>query len=136
MPMTPPPNAHTLNACLARVIGKKVFISTIGGHWTGLCVDGWDGDPEAWDPVHDANQLEEVEAWVINKKRRGSVLHLFSHYDARTKKWECEIYFRIKGSLIQKENGNISSAFRGYDPDKKRAFALAVWEMEQAQKEE
>lgn len=108
----PPLDAHTLNACLARVIGLR---------W-GYCIQSNEHGYfningefiEQWNPFHDANQMEEVEAWLRENKWTYRVVWYGHTHEARIgADWD-------------------DTRFVKYDKDKKRAFALAVQEMEQS----
>lgn len=111
------PNDHTLNACLARVIGLKII--------TGYCEgsEAWvfhrNGEPDVWSPLTNPAQMEEVEAWLIEKYKR---LAFTMHWGGSN--WHVTIRpYREKEC-------------EGLDPDKKRAFAMAIWAMEQPQTKE
>lgn len=107
----PPLNDHTLNACLARVIGVEIFkIKNRFG------ITQWDTrENGVWDPLHDANQMEEVEAWL------------------RTHGWDFECVWKNRHQLyfvrLKREELLKHSA---HDRSKKRAFALAIGQMEQS----
>lgn len=110
--MSEPPDDHTLNACLARVIGivTKERI-TESGENKFLVYYGEEG-VDIWDPLESTLQMELVEAWIIEKHKR---LAITMHWGGSN--WHVTI--RV---YREKEH-------EGLDPDKKRAFALAIWEM-------
>lgn len=124
--MTPPSDNHTLNACLARVIGRKISEVKIGTHpnhvytWMVFEANQW----IKWNPLHDANQMEEVEAWLVE-----------NGYEFGSAWSKSDGYYTAHVLLDPNPSGDPRILYRtAIDPDKKRAFALAVWEMEQSQK--
>ena len=126
--MTPPqPDDHTLNACLARVIGVEVepiiearlFERFYEPGDTACSSVKWDrqevisgywikGTKAKWNPLHDANQMELVEAFIQAQHKIEYV-------------WTGEYWYVTldRWCLVPRR-------------DKKRAFALAIWEMEQS----
>lgn len=135
MNMTTPPDDHTLNACLARVIGKEIVESYPGKDgsvcWAFL-QDIKQGKTksrrkfvyEKWDPLHDPVQMEEVEAWL---RENG--------YEFGSGWSKDDGYYTAHVLLDPNPSGDPKVLYRtGRDIDKKRAFALAIWEMEQSQK--
>lgn len=110
--MSEPIGAHTLNACLARVIGKKLASSARGDYW--LIVDEDENELIEWDPLHDANQMEEVKEFLRDN----------------------DIRYESSWSVVSQHH-EVRMNFSGYAEDRSelRAFALAVQAMEQSQKE-
>lgn len=117
--MTTQPDDHTLNACLARVIGKVVTLC-----WNEETkkneIPYYAAATRKWDPLHDANQMELVEAWLReNGYEFGSA---WSQGDG---------YYTAHVLLDPNPTKDPKILYRtAMDPDKKRAFALAVWELE------
>lgn len=120
--MTPPPNDHVLNACLARAIGKEVWkVKSRFNIWQLET-----REEGIWNPLHDANQMEEVEAWLREHPQGSKFLNYEIKWDTFTQLHEVHIYHETRdGHMSALENFGFAK-----DPDKKRAFALAVWEME------
>ena len=71
-----------------------------------------------WNPLHDANQMEMVEAWL------------------RENGWEYISGWSRQGSSHWAELRNSKKAFWSSDINKKRAFALAVYAWWNEQKKE
>lgn len=122
------PDDHTLNACLAWVIGKEIRENACGP--TNLSWWCWKSETEEdfgewikWDPLHDANQMEEVEAWLIDKG-------VYPSYSLEYTDLSWRVYLSIPGKIMHQQ----TKVYTAKDPDKKRAFALAVYAMEQSQK--
>lgn len=100
----PPPNDHTLNACLARVIGLKIITGYCEG--SEVWVFHRNGEPDVWSPLTNPAQFEEAEAWV-------QVHHKIEYA------WDGERWY------VKLDYGH----YFANGPDKKRAFALAIWEI-------
>ena len=117
------PTDHELNAVLARVCGIEIEEETIlDGNFCRAKI--WVHDLSIWNPLHDANQIERVEEWLekhkpqrftwtmkfinsgISEPRYGVMLERFDDELCEHKNWYAE------------------------NTDKKRAFALAIWQME------
>ena len=105
------PTDHELNAVLARVAGVQVRPADYAPDRTWVIASNGFG---RWDPLHDANQMEMAEAWL------------------RENEWEYITGWSRQGSNHWAELRNTKKAFWSCDPDKKRAFALAIWQMEQS----
>lgn len=114
------PDDHTLAACLARVIGivTKERI-TESGENKFLVYYGEEG-VDIWNPLESTLQMELVEAWL------------------RENKFGYSVFFRtpLHHATIYREDDIGDPLGVGMDPDKKRAFALAVYAMEQSQLKE
>lgn len=105
--MTPQPDTNTLNACLARMIGIKHEIQDDGAV---MRLDAGH-EFEIFNPINDPVEMELVEAWL--KLRDIEFVITSAHL--------CNLM------LVELILAN--GVFEGKDPDKKRAFALAIWEM-------
>ena len=99
------PTTHDLERCLAKWAGVDI-INVGGGVW--VYFDG--ADKKTWHPLTDANQMELCEGGV-------KVKHKIKY------EWDGECWH------VQLDYG----VYYRNDPDKKTAFALAVWELDQQQ---
>ena len=113
------PTDRDLNALLARVAGIELA-EFRPGEW--YCVanpaDIASGSAR-WSPLHDANQMERAEEAV-----RKMDVHIVYVWDGENHHWD----------LMPQTQ--FSKIHRAFDPDKKRAFALAVWAWLNERKEE
>lgn len=99
------PTTHDLERCLAKWAGVEIV-------WNTAC-DWWAiplNPQDVWHPLTDANQMELCEGGV-------KVKHKIKY------EWDGECWH------VQLDYG----VYYRNDPDKKTAFALAVWELDQQQ---